>query len=132
MTVFLDTSAIFAVMDADDGNHRKASKIWSQLLETDSQILVSNYVLVEAFALIQHRLGMKAVRIFQEDIMPVLTVEWVDEAVHSSGVASLLAAAQRKLSLVDCISFVIMRKVGIKEAFAFDRHFAAEGFRCLK
>jgi predicted nucleic acid-binding protein len=93
MTVFMDTSAIFAVMDADDGNYRKASKIWSQLLETDSQILVSNYVLVEAFALIQHRLGMKAVRLFQEDIMPVLTVEWVDEAVHSSGVASLLAAA---------------------------------------
>ena len=129
--VFLDTSAIFALMDADDGNHKKAVKRWTDLVEEEAQILVSNYVLVETFALIQHRLGLKAVRVFEEDIMPVLSVAWVEKSTHASGVAAFLAAGRKKLSLVDSVSFVLMRKAGITEAFAFDRHFTTEGFRCL-
>ena len=132
MAVFLDTSAIFALMDGDDANHKRAAKVWAGLVEGEAQILVSNYVLVEAFALIQNRLGMKAVRVFEEELMPVLTVAWVEESVHASGVAALLAAARRKLSLVDCVSFVLMRKAGITDVLAFDRHFTAEGFQCLR
>ena len=94
-------------------------------------LVCSNYVLVETLALVQHRLGIPAVRTFQEDIMPVLNVEWVDEAVHHVGTASVLAAARRGLSLVDCVSFEIMRRLGIKTAFAFGHHFEEQGFECL-
>jgi len=39
-----------------------------------------------------------------------------------------LTAARRQLSLVDCISFEVMRRRGIKTAFTFDDHFAEQGF----
>jgi len=132
MTVFMDTSAIFAVMDGDDANHSKAKKIWQTVVTERIPIIVSNYILVESLALIQNRLGIKAVFAFQEDIFPLLLIEWVDKTDHLSGVAALLAASKRKLSLVDCVSFNLMRKLGIKEAFAFDQHFQKEGFRCLQ
>ena len=35
---------------------------------------------------------------------------------------------RRKLSLVDCMSFVIMRKYAVTTALAFDSDFRAEGF----
>ena len=131
MSVFVDTSAFFAVLDADDENHVAARQMWEDLLTQEAVLVCSNYVLVETLALVQRRLGIPAVRVFQEDIMPVLNVEWVDESLHQVGIASVLAAARRRLSLVDCVSFEIMRRLGIKTAFVFDHHFEEQGFECL-
>jgi uncharacterized protein len=131
MKVFVDTSAFFALLDRDDDNHEKAARAWEQLIGKDSILFTTNYVLIECFALIQHRLGMEAVRIFQEDISPVLNIEFVDSATHKTGVSSLLAASRRKLSLVDCISFEVMRLLDIRNAFAFDPHFTEQGIRCI-
>ena len=131
MRIFVDTSAVFALLDRDDSNHKKAIKVWSSLLDPENILVSSNYILVESFALIQHRLGIKAVSAFQEDILPVINIEWIDSGVHRSGVSALLAASRRKLSLVDCTSFEIMRNSGIKTVFTFDSHFKEQGFSCM-
>jgi predicted nucleic acid-binding protein len=131
MSVFVDTSAFFAVLDADDGNHDAARQVWEDLLTQEVVLVCSNYVLVETLALVQRRLGIPAVRTFQEDIMPVLNVEWIDESIHQVGIAGVLAAARSELSPVDCVSFEIMRRLGIKAAFVFDHHFEEQGFECL-
>ena len=131
MSVFVDTSAFFAVLDADDENHDAAKQVWEDLLAQEAVLICSNYVLVETLALVQRRLGIPAIRTFQEDIVPVLKVEWVDETIHQVGIASVLAAARKELSLVDCVSFEIMRRLGIKVAFVFDHHFEEQGFECL-
>jgi predicted nucleic acid-binding protein len=128
MSVFVDTSALFAMLDADDQNHQRAKQAWVSLITQGTEFTSTSYVLVETFALVQHRLGMEAVRVLQEDVVPVLRVEWVDEATHESGVAAMLTAARRQLSLVDCVSFIAMRRLGIKTVFAFDDHFAEQGF----
>jgi len=88
-------------------------------------------VLVEAFALLQHRLGMPAVRVFHEDVLPLLHVEWVGAQSHAQSVAALLTAGRRQLSLVDCASFEAMRRMALDRAFTFDHHFAEQGFACL-
>ena len=129
--VFIDTSALLAIMDADDSNHGRAKERWKDILNGESSPVCSNYILVETFALIQHRLGMEAVRAFQEDIIPVLTIEWVGEELHQAGIMGVLAASRKGLSLVDCTSFAVMRNLGIKSAFAFDRHFREQGFECV-
>lgn len=131
MTVFLDTSAFFAVLDKDDNNHRKARKIWVDLVNSENILLTSNYVLIECFALIQNRLGVEAIRGFQEDLLPLIGIEWVGEMAHRSAVSAFLAASRRRLSLVDCVSFEIMRYLGIKTAFAFDPHFEEQGFELI-
>ncbi|MBL7202546.1 MAG: PIN domain-containing protein [Anaerolineae bacterium] len=131
MSVFVDTSALFAVLDVDDQNHRSAERAWAELVNQRASLVSTNYVLLETFALVQQRLGTVAVRAFQEDVVPVLRVEWVTETQHTTGVTALLTASSRRLSLVDCVSFATMRRLGIKTAFVFDRHFSEQGFVCV-
>ena len=131
MRIFIDTSAIYALLDRDDIEYKKAKKIWIDLLHSENILITSNYVLVESFALIQNRLGLEAARGFQEDIIPLINIEWISPDTHKSGVSALLAASKRRLSLVDCISFEVMHNLGIKTIFAFDPHFAEQGFQCI-
>jgi predicted nucleic acid-binding protein len=98
MSIFVDTSAFLAILDADDAEHPRAKSTWEYLITHDEVMTCSNYVLVETFALVQHRLGMAAVRAFQADVYPLLNIEWVDEVTHRAGVAAVLAASRRRLS----------------------------------
>jgi predicted nucleic acid-binding protein len=131
MRVFVDTSAFLAILSSDDKNHTQAGQVWTDMVTQETQLLCSNYVLVETFALTQRRLGVQAVRTLQEDILPVVNVEWVDEECHQASVSALLTAGQKRLSLVDCVSFEVMRRLGINTAFAFDHHFGEQGFRVI-
>jgi predicted nucleic acid-binding protein len=131
VNTFVDTSAFLAVLDADDQNHDPASDTWADLVAAETTLVCTNYVLVETIALAQHQLGMEAVRAFQEDVTPLLQVEWLDAQAHKRSVAALLTAGRRQLSLVDCASFDTMRSHGIRTAFVFDHHFAEQGFVCI-
>lgn len=131
MSVFVDTSGLLAVLDATDENHERADKTWVILLEGDDVLTTSNYVIVETFALIQSRLGLKAAQALAHDITPAFSIHWVEEAEHDAAVAAFLAAARRRLSLVDCVSFEVMRRHGIRRSFAFDPHFREQGFDCI-
>ena len=51
MKVFVDTSALLAVLDADEKRHKQAASAWKRLLEEDARLVTTNYVLVESFAL---------------------------------------------------------------------------------
>jgi predicted nucleic acid-binding protein len=131
MKVFMDTSAILAVLSANDHFHNVAKDAWRDLLLGSAQIVCSNYVLLEILALLQNRFGLDALRLFQSDLLPVIEVAWVDEQFHSQAVSSLLVANRRQLSLVDCTSFQIMRHFGISRVFTFDSHFREQGFEVL-
>lgn len=61
----------------------------------------------------------------------MLEIVWVDEELHRAATAAFLAAIRRGTSFVDWVSFELMRRRGIETAFAFDRDFAAEGFRLI-
>lgn len=127
----MDTSAFYAVLDADDEEHPAARQAWQHLIEKGHPLLTSNYVLVETLALLQSRLGMQAVREYDDAVSPLLRVLWVDEETHRQAVSAVLAAGRRRLSLVDCSSFVLMRRHGLDIAFAFDDHFPEQGFTTL-
>ena len=128
MTIFVDTSALLALLDADDRKHSIAKQTWEEMVHKEESLKCSNYILIETFALVQHRLGMDAVRTLQEDILPLVSVEWMDEQNHYSSVMALLVADRRGLSLVDCASFETMRRLGLNTSFTLDRHFNEQGF----
>jgi len=130
-SIFIDTSAFLAVLDADDDYHAAAKSAWGEILASGSLLVTSNYILIETFALVQNRLGLPAIRVFQEDIVPLLATRWVDATIHAAATSALLAANRKKLSLVDCVSFEVMRHAAIKGVFTFDRHFHEQGFDCI-
>lgn len=131
MSLLVDTSALYAILDADDLNHASAKETWISLLNKNEDLISTNYILVETFALIQRRLGMDAVKTFYQDVVPVLQIEWVSPAQHMAAINQLLVTGHRQLSLVDWVSFIIMRGLGIKTAFAYDSDFEAQGFECI-
>lgn len=131
MKIYVDTSAILAVLDRDDDVHRQASRLWNNLVVASTVLVTSNYALLEASALIQRRLGMRFVHVFEEDFVPSLTVTWVGKAIHGAGVTMMRAANRRKLSLVDCVGFALCRRLRIDTVFAFDVHFREQGLKML-
>jgi predicted nucleic acid-binding protein len=128
--VFIDTSAFHAVLDADDQYHEAARATWTELLTGHRLLVTSNYIILETCALLQRRLGTGAIQTFRDDILPVVDVDWVTARQHENGFTAMVSANRRKLSLVDCVSFVVMRDRRAREAFTFDAHFREEGFDC--
>lgn len=128
MTTFVDTSALIALLDASEAKHIACARAWKRLLGDDASLATSSYVLVETFALAQRRLGVDAIRTLTTDFVPLLVVDWVDDEVHGVAIAALLTANRRDLSLVDCVSFEIMRRRDIANAFALDSDFEKQGF----
>jgi hypothetical protein len=80
-------------------------------------------------ALIGRRIGSAGVRDFQTNVVPPLDVIWVGEPLHQRAVAALLTAGLKDLSLVDCVSFELMRELELDTVFAYDHHFDQQGFR---
>jgi uncharacterized protein len=129
---FVDTSALYAALDADDRRHGEAATGWERLLDGmvsgTTEAITHSGVVVESAALVQHRLGMRAAAALHRHVLPLVRVVWVDEALHGRAVAALLAADRREVSLVDWTSFELLRTHALDTAFAFDSHFWEQGF----
>jgi predicted nucleic acid-binding protein len=126
--IFVDTSAIYAWADSSDPNHPAALRRLEAILEAGEELLTHNYVLVESMALLQARLGIAAAIKLARDAK-TFVIDWVDEDLHASAVRELEHSKKRRLSLVDHISFLVMKRHHVRAAFAFDSDFAAAGFR---
>lgn len=126
--VFIDTSAFYALMDASDENHQQAAGLWSSLLEKDLYLCTGNYVIVETLALLQNRCGFEAGNLWYRDVLNIAEVLWIDRSMHNLAYELWLSLGRRKLSFVDCVSFVMMRHFKVDKVFGFDRHFVEQGF----
>lgn len=126
---FVDTSGLYALLDVEDPTHPSATARFGSL---DGPLLTHSYVLVESAALVRNRLGHAAARDLLEELTQPLEVVWVDEALHRRAVAAFVASPSRGPSLVDQVSFEVMRSRGITTAFAFDRHFTDAGFELAR
>jgi len=130
MTAFVDTSALFALVDPDDRAHERAAAILQRIAGRE-ELLTHQYVVVETLALAQRRLPSETVRTLVLELLPLVSVEPVDDATHSAATAALLAALPMRRSFVDLVSFAFMREQGIARAFAFDADFGKAGFETL-
>jgi uncharacterized protein len=126
--VFVDSSALLTIFNANEATHPAALKVWNELLLNDTALFTTSYVLLETAGLVQRRIGLDALRSLQEEITPALQTDWVTAEEHDRGVEAVLFAGRRKLSLVDCVSFRAMRRHHITTAFTFDDHFREQGF----
>jgi len=131
MNIFIDTAAFLAVLNAEDRFHQSAKNTWNEIISYQLPLFSSNYVILETTALLQHRFGIEALRLFDNDILPAIEIIWVDETIHQQGMSAILIANRRKLSLVDCTSFEIIRQTGLDQVFTFDPHFREQGFKVI-
>ena len=93
-------------------------------------LVTTSYVVFETTSVVQHRIGLEAVRVLSDALLPLIDVAYVDADLHAAALSNLLVANRRELSLVDCCSFEYMRRNRIFTVFAYDKHFAEQGFEC--
>ncbi len=125
--IFVDTSALFALLNPDDDANQRARRSWEAALALRESLVTTNYVEVEAISLLQRRAGMAAIARLRQALRPC-RVHWIDRELHVAATELFLEQNRRKLSIVDCTSILVMQKLAIGKAFAFDKHFAEFGF----
>lgn len=126
--VFIDTSAVLALVNPDDEQHTAARQAFQGLSASSSTLITTSYVLVELYALLGRRMGMEAVERFRQTLAPRVDVVWVDHELHEAALDLLIVRKERRLSLVDAVSFLAIRRLRLDGAFSCDRHFRDEGF----
>jgi len=131
MSLFVDTSGLYAVLVGTERDHRAVLEAFRAAAERGRRMVTTNYVLVETSALLQHRIGLAPVRDLEERILPLLAVHWVSSELHRRAVERLFRTDKRKVSLVDVVSFIVMDAEGLTDVLGLDPDFATEGFRLL-
>jgi predicted nucleic acid-binding protein len=129
VTAFVDTSALIALLDTDDPAHGEAREAWREAVLDAEGLVATDYVVVEAVAVTRRRWGLDGVRVLLDELIPLVEIQSVSVDDRIAGVNALLAAGRRRLSLVDCVSFVMMRRMGIRDYLGTDPHFDEQGFR---
>jgi predicted nucleic acid-binding protein len=126
VSVFVDTSAVYALLDASDSNHQRALGGSGGLL--GEQLVTHSYVVVELVSLVRRRLGAAAAARLIDDVLPAIEVTDMDASLRSRALAAFRASIDSNVSLVDRTSFELMRQRGIRRAWTVDSDFASEGF----
>ena len=126
MSVFVDTSAIYALLAAGASNHERALRATARLLGED--LVTHSYVVVELVSLVRRRLGAEAAARLIDEVLPDIEVADVDVSLRSRALSAFRAATASDVSLVDRTSFEFMRQRGISRAWAMDSDFTTEGF----
>lgn len=129
--MLVDSSALYALLDRRDANHGAADAAFEDLLDGRDRLVSHNYVVMESCALIQRRLGAEAATDFIQRLVPMLDLVWIERDIHESAVARFVGSPSRSTSLVDLVSFEVMRREGIDAAFTFDRDFGSAGLRTI-
>jgi predicted nucleic acid-binding protein len=129
VTVFVDTSALYALLDKADDEHDAAEVTFRGL--RGQHLVTHAYVIVETAALAARRLGSTSTALLFDGLLGVVETEAVDASLHREAITAYRAAGPRSVSLVDRTSFAFMRRRAIGSAFAFDADFAAAVFEVV-
>ena len=131
--VFVDSGAWIALALSRDSLHTQAKEQWGQLQAVAAKLHTSVPVVIETFTFLERNANRD------------VALAW-KESIHARGVVKLATCELRdlgesweyfrrndlhKLSAVDATSFAIMKRLDIRVAFTFDRHFAVAGFRLV-
>ena len=121
MSLFVDTSILYAAVDSSDCDNDRSKAI----LMSGEPLVITDHVLVEAWLLLNRKLGRDAAGRFLANMRDGAA------AIETVGPADLEAAWQigldwqdQDFSIVDRTSFAVMRRLGIERVASLDDHFA--------
>lgn len=128
--VFVDTSAFFAHLVAEDANHREARALFERADREAWTLITTDAVVWETYTLIRIRArnGRELALGFLDDIQDGLCdIERVRPVDEARAIELLRHYADKRYSFCDALSFVVMEQIGVAEALAFDDDFRSYG-----
>ena len=125
--IFVDTGFLFALASAKDPDHERVKEVFQSLQgqRLPDLLLTTNHVVFEAITLTRYRIGhAAAVSMGKQLYSEKLTrIHWVSPDEEHAAFEYLRRYHDKEYSAVDCLSFLVMEKMQIREALAVDDDF---------
>jgi predicted nucleic acid-binding protein len=132
-SLFVDTSHLIALFNDDDESHGIAVEAARRVASGASARVVVTVMILEEFltdfARADPRSKQRAAEFAQRILeTPTVDVLDVDRALLERGIELYAQRLDKAYSMVDCISMVVCRDLGITDVLTTDRDFEREGF----
>lgn len=133
---FIDASYLIALYNKGDQCHKAAEK-WQPRYENARQIISTEAVLIELGNSFAKEYRLEAAGIIEGFLKASATGDGrikivpVDTHLLRRGLGLYSSRSDKDWGLTDCISFVVMREMGLTDALTADRHFVQAGFRAM-
>jgi uncharacterized protein len=128
--LFLDTGYLIALEAADDQYDKVALAHWRSIIKSLPLLAATSYVFNEVVTFFNSRsrhaksvetgsllLGSHSIKLVQ-----------VEQPLFHEGWRYFIRHSDKSYSFTDCVSFVVMRRLRIRTALTFDKHFSQAGF----
>ncbi len=131
--VFVDSGAWIALAVRGDPLHGRAVETWRELVGARTPLRTSAPVAIETFTFLDRNASRDVALNWKDSLDRIADLRILDCAASDLRDAWVWFERRDlyKLSAVDATSFVLMTRHGIRQAFAFDHHFASVGFRLI-
>lgn len=130
--LFVDTAGWVCLFDADQDLHQEMTDEYQRAQAQHRRLVTTNYIITETVALLGARTRIDRQRIIAYidglKTAPTVAIVHISETQDAEAWALLKARLDKKWSLVDAASFVVMPVLGITEALTTDHHFLQAGF----
>ncbi|KKT38132.1 MAG: hypothetical protein UW22_C0013G0019 [Candidatus Gottesmanbacteria bacterium GW2011_GWB1_44_11c] len=128
--VFIDSSFFKAFVDPKDDFHTRAKGLWKKFVFHGQSLVTSNYILDETYTLIRCKLHLqKALQLRGILSHDALNLDVIRVTVDDDACAwGWFEKNWSKLSFTDCVSFAVMKRIGLTDVATFDTHFKRAGF----
>lgn len=133
MKFFVDTGAWIALADRNDQHHDSAQDLYNAIQKRNIPLVITDYIFDETVTWLHYKIG--------HDI----ACGWGNKMLNSHMVGIVKISDghinpawdifqkyyDQKFSFTDCVSFAVMKSLGIDTAFAYDSHFSTMGFHVM-
>lgn len=128
--LFVDTSAWYPLADRTHPDHPAVVEVLTERIRDGVRVVTTNLVVAETHALLIRRGGRDAALRFLGEVWsdPIVVETSTPDLEQRASTEWLGRYEDQTFTLTDGVSFVVMADRGIREALAFDRHFATAGF----
>jgi uncharacterized protein len=129
--VFLDTVGILALLERSDQWHEAANQSWAAFVETGRPLRTTTLVLFECANAVARKPYRRRVAEIRREFLTDGTLMTPSESDLDTAWAAYERGEAGSAGIVDHVSFVVMRRLGLTAAFTSDAHFRAAGFETL-
>lgn len=122
-SVFVDTSALYALINRSDIDHGRAIDCLSSLSDGNTSLITSNFILSETYTLILYKIGRTTALRVINGIRESYEIERISLKDEENAWQIITDFDDKNFSYVDATTFAIMTRLGLGEVFSFDDHF---------
>lgn len=126
--IFIDADALVALARARDKNHQRAKKIYEKIKKERVSFFSSNTSLYETITVISQRISHQMAQKFILEIRQRINFIFVDLKTEEKGLEIFNKQTSKNVSLFDCLNMAILKEMGLKEIFSFDKDYKKNGF----